>query len=298
MKQLTIFKLAKGSVSADGLEANRFAPIGPTQTLSVGFVPPRGNEHDPLMETVAGHHILSVAIETKSVPARVLQEKLDEACKHIEETTGRKPGKKERKALKEDLLLALLPTAFPKRVDIQLWIDPSRQRVIVGSTSTSKVDEVVTALVKSMDIGLQRLNTMRTPATSMRYWLLANSEEDLPEGLAIGREAVLKSNGEDAAIVKFSNHYLMTPEVRQHIAEGKMPTALSLRIDDRTSFVLTEGGSLKKVLILDVPESKDDEDAFDADVAITTGTLGPVIDSLIAHMGGEGQLHPEEGGAA
>ena len=58
--------------------------------------------------------------------------------------------------------------------------------------------------------------------------------------------------------------------------------------------VLTETLQLKKVQYLDgvMDESGTDknEDRFDADVALSTGLLGPLIDGLIEALGGEMEL--------
>jgi recombination associated protein RdgC len=76
--------------------------------------------------------------------------------------------------------------------------------------------------------------------------------------------------------------------------EGKLPTQLALSWDGRVAFVLTETLQLKKVQYLDgvMDESGTDknEDRFDADVALSTGLLGPLIDSLIEALGGEMEL--------
>ena len=60
------------------------------------------------------------------------------------------------------------------------------------------------------------------------------------------------------------------------------------------AFVLTETLQLKKVQYLDgvMDESGTDktEDRFDADVALSTGLLGPLIDSLVEALGGEMEL--------
>jgi len=57
------------------------------------------------------------------------------------------------------------------------------------------------------------------------------------------------------------------------------------------AFVLTETLQLKKVQFLDgvMDDSGTDkkEDRFDADVALSTGLLSPLLDSLIEALGGE-----------
>ena len=74
----------------------------------MGWVPPRGEQHGPLAESVAGQWVMRFMSESKMLPASVLNRKVNEKAEHIEKTEGRKPGKKELRDLRDDALLALL----------------------------------------------------------------------------------------------------------------------------------------------------------------------------------------------
>lgn len=295
-KQLTVFKLAQGVTlpSLDDLDAmlagSAFVPVGPTQEFSCGFIPPRGFEHGQLVEAVAGQRILTVAIETKSVPGAILREKTAEACQRIEEETGRKPGKKERRDIQDEVRLSLLPVAFPKKEHIPVWIDAERRLLVIGTASASKVDSVTSLLISTVqDLAIHWLNTTTNPKSAMTQWLLAETPDDWPDNLNVERECVLQSNGDDGATVKFAKHSLANDEVRKHVSEGKLPTALAMSWDGRVSFVLTDSLTFKKVQFLDgVMDGGDEhEDRFDADVALATGQLGPMLDDLVYALGGE-----------
>jgi recombination associated protein RdgC len=296
-KQLTALRLGQDFAipqAADievALEPKRYVPIGLSQEKSVGFFPPRGNETDALVEVIGGHYIMRLNIETKSVPARTIREKTVERCKAIEETTGRKPGKKERRELSDDVLLSLLPAAFPKLNSVIIWIDPERRTLALNTASQGKIDEVASEMISLLaDMQFSYINTTTSPKAAMTQWLLSEPE-DWPENLTVERECVLKSTGEDAATVKFSRHHLATDEVKKHVMEGKLPTSLALSWDGRVAFVLTESLRLKKLQFLDgvMDESGTDkhEDRFDADVALSTGLLAPMLDDLISALGGE-----------
>jgi recombination associated protein RdgC len=236
-----------------------------------------------------------INIETKSVPARTIREKTDERCKALEESTGRKPGKKERRDLSDEVLQSLLPAAFPKLNAVTIWIDPVRRVLALNTASQSKCDEVNSALISLLaDLHVGYITTVQNPQPAMASWLLAESPDDWPDNFNIERECVLKSNGEDGATVKFSKHHLATDEVKKHVLEGKLPQALALSWDGKVSFVLTESMQLKKLQFLDgvMDESGTDktEDRFDADVALSTGLLGPLLDDLIYALGGEMQI--------
>jgi recombination associated protein RdgC len=294
-KNAIIYKLRGGTeAGAQALElklsANPFIPCGATQEKSVGWVPPR-EENGLLVESVGGQWIAKLAIETKSVPKSELDKRVSAAIEHIEQTTGRKPGKKERRELMDEALMTLLPNAFAKRKGVLVWINPQTGMLVVGAGSQSAADEVISALFYSVsDLVVSQLNTIRSPQSTMTTWLLSDHIE-MPGAFAIERECVLKSNNEDAATVKFTKHNLDNAEVRQHINEGKLPTHLGMSWDGRISFVLTECLQLKKIQLLDgvVDASGTDknEDRFDADVALYTGTMAPMIAELISAMGGE-----------
>jgi len=291
-KNLTVHRIAPGwnpelDVVAAALEAGSFVPCGATQEKSVGWVPPRGEEHGPLVESVSGQRLLKLLIQTKSVPGSLVREKADEAADEIERTTGRKPGKKQMKELREDALLALLPQAFPRTSSVLVWIDQAAGLLITDAVAQSKLDLVITALVRTFDtLVLQLVQTTVAPSTAMTTWLTQDAEH-WPEGIHVERECELKSADEEKSVVKFNRHNLATDEIRKHIAEGKLPTRLALSYDGRVSFVLTEALQLKKIKFLDVPEADSDADAFDADVALATGELQRLIPALTEALGGE-----------
>lgn len=280
-----------GAIAFDvSMQPQAFVPCGATQPKSMGWVPPRGETSGLLMESVAGQLICKLAIETKSVPKSEIDKHVAAQVDAIEQATGRKPGKKERRDLKDEAMLALLPNAFAKRKDVPVWIDPKACTLLVAAGSQSAADDVITAIVRDMGLMVSLINTLHSPQSTMTQWLLSD-HIDMPGAFCIERACVLKSNGEDAATVKFSQHNLDNPEVRQHVTEGKLPTQLAMSWDGKVSFVLTEHLQLKKIQLLDgvIDASGTDknEDRFDSDVALTTGLLAPMLAELIDALGGE-----------
>lgn len=299
-KNVTIYRIAPGwspplEAMEAALEPARFQPCGATQEKSVGWVEPRGEAHGPLVESVAGQRMLKLKLETKGVPGSVVRDKAQEAADHIEATTGRKPGKKETKALREDALLALLPQAFARQTSVWVWIDLQNGWLVTDASSQGKLDEVVTALVQAFDgLAISLLQTQVTPQTAMTQWLSATSADPLegavPGGFSIERDCELKSGDEEKSVVRFTRHNLATDEVRKHITEGKLPTRLALSWEGRIGFTLTESLQLKKLAFLEGvfdDRADDGESGFDTDVALSTGELQKLIPELIEALGGE-----------
>jgi recombination associated protein RdgC len=280
----------------EALDKVRFVPCGASQEKSVGWIEPRGQAHGALVEVVDGQWVLKQMVETKAVPGSVVKRKVEERAQQIEATTGRKPGKKEKRDLAEDARQALLPMAFTKQSTVLVWIDPANARLVLDAGSQAKADETMTALVNAIDgLAVQLIDTKTAPATAMSEWL---STHEAPAGFSVDRECELKAPDESRAVVRYTRHALDTDEVSQHIAMGKVPTRLALTWNDRVSFVLTEALQLKKLALLDVvledkPAAAGDgkDDGFDTDVALVTGELRQMLPALMEALGGETE-HP------
>lgn len=295
-KNLTIYKIHSGWAPSlqqveDALNHMRFSPCGPTQQKSYGWVEPRGEDHAPLVEAVAGQWVLKMMIETRSVPGAAVKDKAQEAADQIEQSTGRKPGRKEMASLREEALLTLLPQAFPRKGACWVWIDLENGWLVTDAASKSTNDEVITALVRCLDgLKLSQLDTRISPAAAMTQWLLAESHDDIPGAFCVERECELKSAAEDGASVKFNRHNLATEEVKKHITQGKLPVRLGMSWDGRIGFLLSESMAIKKVDFLEGVFSDRtgyEEGGFDADVALTTGELRKMLPALIEALGGE-----------
>lgn len=289
-KHLIIYKFM-GPVSglADCLAKATFVPCGATQQKSVGFVPPR-ELHGALVEAIDNHHILAVMTETKKAPGQAVKRRSDELAEQVHQSTGRRPGKKLMKELKEQALLELLPNVIPSQSRTLVWLDPQANIAAIEAGSQRVADDVVTLLIKSAE-GLQfsLINTEMSPSAAMAHWL---GTGEAPRGFTVDRECELKSPDALKSVVRYSRHPLDTEEVRQHIQAGKYPTKVALTWRDRASFVLTDAMQVKKLDLLDVVfESKrnqqDAADYFDADVSIATGELREMIADLIDALGGE-----------
>ncbi|OGT57900.1 MAG: exonuclease [Gammaproteobacteria bacterium RIFCSPHIGHO2_12_FULL_63_22] len=292
-KNLIIYRTSPLAFTLDQLEAALqkapFIECGATQEKSMGWVPPRGEAHGALVESIGGQWIARLMIETKAVPGDALVRKVKEKAERIEQETGRKPGKKESRELKEEARLDLLPMAFTKRGTTWVWIDPQTCTLVIDTSSQARADEVVSTLVEVLHTPgyfLALLNTKTAPQAAMAHWL---KEQEPPECFTVDRECELKSQGEDKAVVRYANHPLDIQEVLDHINAGLLPTRLALTWDDRVSFTLTQQLQVKGIRFLDsVFESQQaDEGGFDADVAIATGELGKLIPDLVTALDGE-----------
>jgi recombination associated protein RdgC len=276
-----------------GLAKGQFLPCGATQAQSLGWVSPRGVEHGALVESSDGkqgpHWLLKLMIEQRVLPGSVVSQRADELAAQVEQQTGRKPGKKAMKDLKEQATHELLPLAFTKTAAVRVWIAPALSLLMIDAGSPKRAEEVVSLLIKALDgLSLHLVRTAEAPSTCMSAWL---QDGVPPEGFTIDRDCELKSPDEMKSAVRYARHALDIEEVRQHLVAGKLPTRLAMSWKDRVSFVLTDTLQIKKIAFLDLAfEGRDapaKDEAFDADAALATGELGQLIPMLIDGLGGE-----------
>jgi recombination associated protein RdgC len=292
-KNLIVYRIGSHwQASAAQLEAGLakapFVECAATQPMSLGWVPPRGAAHGALVETVAGQWLMQLRIERRLLPASVVKRRTDEQVARIEQTSGRKPGKKQTKEIKEDVILSLLPQAFTKDVEVQVWLNPAQRLLMVSSGSVTQADAVVTELVRVLDdLALAPLHTAQSPAAAMSQWL---TDGEPPAAFSVDRECELKAADDTQAVVRYARHPLDIEEVRGHIAAGKQPTQLALTWKGRVSVLLTHTMQIKRIAFLDSVFDGSDakrDDAFDANAAIATGELAPLLADLVLALGGE-----------
>lgn len=293
-KNIQIFRIGTGWEGAqtsieDALAKAGFVDCGPHQERSIGWVPPRGHAHGALAESVAGQIILKLMFESKVLPGGAVKEAVAKRMQAIQDESGRKPGKKEKKEIVEDVRQAMLAQAFTTKSTTLVWINPADRLLVVEASSQTRSDEVITELVKAIEgITLAPINTQQSPASCMSVWL---NTQELPVDFTADRDCVLKAADESKATVRYAKHPLDIEEIRAHIAGGKTPTQLAMTWKDRLSFVLTDQGCIKKLAFLEsVYEGREaggKEDNFDADVAIATGELNQFIPDLLNAQGGE-----------
>ncbi len=303
-KTATFFRISEDFVPPalqaleDALQAARFAPCGPTQAQSHGWVAPRGNKSAQLVESVAGQLIFKLCTERRPLPASAVKAGVEERIEKYKHETGlERVGSRMKKEFKEEVILDLLPRAFSKRSHTLVWLDPVNRFLVIDTASNTGADLVLTCLGEALaqvpgsrpDLGVRPVQTQMSATASMSLWL---TEREAPGRFTVDRDCELKTPDAMKSSVRYSRHTLDIDEVALHIAQGKVPTQLALTWNDRLSFVLNETAQIKKIQLLDVvmdgvQEGGKEDDGFDTDAAILTGEMSALIPELLAALGGE-----------
>lgn len=254
-----------------------------------GWVPCRGD--DRMVYESSGHILFAMGVETKLLPASVINRFTKERVADIEAQQGYKVVRRELKEIKEAITEELLPRAFSTRRVTFAWIDTNAGRLIIDAPSIGRAEELIELLNKTIyGLEIKPIRTELSPVAAMTDWLAGDAA---PADFTIDRDLELRATGESHATVRYAKHALDGEEILAHIAAGKRSTRLGMTWNDRVSFVLTEQMQIKRIEFLDIIKEESStqadtaEEMFELDFTLMAGELAKLITGLIDVLGGE-----------
>jgi len=296
-KNLSIFRLTETFTLSPAeleqkLEALRFRPCGIHEEFTLGWTSPLGKASEQLVHCANGFMMLCGKKEEKVLPAAVVNELVQEKILESEDQQGRKLSKKERTAVKDELIFELLPKAFSFSRKIYAYIDPKDGWIVVDAASAKGAEDLLSLLRKCLgSLPAVPLNTLDKPVTVMTQWLMSNQA---PDDITIEDECELRSPNEEGGIIRCKRHDLALPEIKNHLDTGKEVIKLAISWADRLSFVLDENLSVKRLRFLELiqdqaadVETENEAELFDADFSIMSMELANFLTRLLELFGGE-----------
>lgn len=225
-------------------------PVGALEMNSRGFISPFGREEKNQFSHRIGDALwLTIGGEDKILPSTVINDLLARKLEEIEEKEGRKPGGRERKRLKDDLLHELLPRAFVKSSRTDAFLDLQHGYIVVDSSSRKAAENVMSDIRGMLGtFPAMPVNAEIAPRAILTAWIAG---EPLPDGLSLGEECEMKDPAEGGAVVKCQHQELRCDEVDKHLDAGKQVTKLALVFEDNLSFVLGDDLIVRKLKFLD-----------------------------------------------
>jgi len=268
------------------LEAFKFVPCAKQEPSRAGFVEPYG--FDTLVGETPDRKIavICLQVEEKILPAAVVNHAVTQRVDNILHTEDRRPGRKERQDIKDEVTFELLPRAFSKYRRTHAIIDYSNHLIIVAG-GFSRADEVTTMLREALgSLPATLINTMLPPATVMTDWL----SKDLPAGVTVGDYCKLEDRVDDAILI--SRHDDPRGQlISKHIDAGRQVVELALFLDP-LSFVLTSSLALKAINFTDLAIDdalegiEDKHQEAQASLLLYADTFSSAIKTLTTEFGG------------
>lgn len=272
------------------LASRAFQPCAKSQPRSLGWVPPlEGSE--VLAHGAGGRILLRLRREERLLPATVVREQLQERVAAIEAEQARKVYRREREALKEEIVQDCLPRAFTRSTGVYAYIDPRAGWIFVDAASANRAEELLNLLresIGSFPVLLPQVNS--APAAVMTAWLERRS---LPEGFTLGGECELREPGEDGGVVRCRGIDLLSEEVETHLHAGRQVARLALEWEERVRLLLAEDLCLRRLKFADQLVKENDEipeadraARQDADFALMSDVVTALQERVVGLFGG------------
>lgn len=285
-------------ISADELEdvlsSRAFSGIGELDVEHLGWVNPKEDPAGPLVHVVDSIYLVAMQKESKIIPASTLKRKTAAAALEAEKQKGRSLTRKERSAIKHEVLDSLLPGA-PTRTSITMGaICLPRKQLVVLTSSRKSVDQfhglfVDSFMKRNIKPSFRKIRTVQPPNFKMVEWL-SNNECEGP--FALGEHCELRYQ---KSKVRYTVLELDRPEIREHLQEGRIPVKLGLRHDSTMSFIigcddLDEDIGFSKIDYGD-NDGKTESDAtadevFDSDLFFAVTEFLDIANALFQGFGG------------
>ena len=249
------------------LATRGFQPCAKSQALSMGWVPPLGEETETLVHAANGRFLLCLRREEKLLPSTVVREQLEEKVATIESEQGRKVYRKEKLTMKDEIIQDCLPRAFSRSTRTYAYLDTRANWFFVDAASAGRAEELLNLLrdcIGSFPVLLPQVNN--APSATMT--------------------GVVRCKGVD----------LLSEEVETHLNAGKQVARLALSWEERVSLVMAEDLCLRRLKFseelmkenAEIPEA-DNAARLDADFALMSEAVTGLQERVIAIFGGEAQ---------
>lgn len=263
----------------------RFGELSPSQSGGHGFVATDGE----FLRTFHGGYGFTVRFDEKVVPPSALRAELERLVKNVEDQTGRKPGRKERKGIKDEARLNLTLKALARTVHVNCYYHVEQKLLIVASTSQKLCDMTVSLLVNALET--MKTSTIHVSVRSslserLKKWLDASGDSDAFGDLEpTGRANLVSDEGRNIS-VKSGDLMVNLDALKEAVAKGYEVKSLSLR-HGGLEFLLTDKfkfGALHNTDLGD-SESGEDEDYWAAGAYIEVTALVNAVNALCGMFG-------------
>lgn len=278
------FTLSRDTIQ-EKLITMKFYPCPKSENFSVGWVSPYGGDSDSLVHSLKGFYLLCFCKEEKILPSSVIKEELDKKIELIQKAEDRVVYRKEKKELRDQIIINLRHQAFSRKRLTFVYIDAESRYLIVDTASRNKAEEVSSYLRKTLgSLKLALPETQTKPENTMTEWL---KEQQIFPAFNIQNNCDMLDPKQKKAMIKCKDHDLNSQEIISHLHTGKQVVKMALKWQNKISFDLSDDFSIKKIKFLELIQQRREEikdqsqkDQLDADFAIMTGEFSQFFQDL------------------
>jgi recombination associated protein RdgC len=215
----------------------------------------------------------------------VVTEAVADRVAEIEQSEMREVGRRERRQLREDLLVEMLPRAFTRSRVVHAYIDAADDWAAVDASSDKAAEEVIALLRESLgSFPVKPLAPEVAAAERLSSWLLSG---EAASGFVLEDSCVLQDSEDSRSTVRCRGQDLRSQEIRNHLESGKRAVSVGVSWKERLSLLLNEDLSLKRLRFadevaneLDTGDAEDEGATLDAQLALLSLELRGLLTQL------------------
>lgn len=267
-----------------------FEPCGSMEKARLGWVSPLGREGEMLSHVQGNYLMLCCQKQERLLPAAVINEATDEKVAELEERQGRKIYRKEKRQIRDDVFVTLLPRAFTRNQQTFAYLSLADNLLVVNSGSAPKAEELLTLLRDTLgSLPVEIPTTSRAPADVMTRWL---REQHGSDNFVIDEECELFNPIDGSNVVRCIGQDLFSEEIQTHLGAGKQVKSLGVTWNSAVSCVISEDLSVKRVKFVGMNEEREQGEAeskvekFDQEFAVMTLQLSGFFTDFFQAFGG------------
>lgn len=254
-RNLTFYRLPEGfTLPADFddlLAVEKLQPISSVELFTRGWVPPLAD--DPAlsrrfqMDRVS---LIRLGTEERQLPGTVIKQEVDRRARAIEDQEGRRPGKKRREQIKDEVVAEFTKRAFVRSGAVTGYIDLDLGMLVVDSASDRDAERLITALREALTtFAVETVEPRESVRVVLSEWL---AKGEGTHGFALGDEVTLEDPVEIKTTIKAKRHDLTSDEIRDHVRAGKQVSQMALVFDGRMGFTLDKRLKVRGLRFLDI----------------------------------------------
>jgi recombination associated protein RdgC len=277
-----IFYSLDEPIQMNGIEdkLNALESVEPTRHSleSSGFTPVL-RDGEMYVSSLMGTHTFCLRQFKKAIPAAVVNYKLQNRIKSIEEREGQPLGSKMIKQLKEEIVNELAATV-PASPSVIFFTYFEKKQLLVVNTSSFNKAELCLAMMRKA-LGTLKVKPMlpKNIGSTITSWVF--NEEHRPNLIKILEKGKLYTPDENKSEASFNRQMMDADEVVASHDSGKVVKEMAMQFDDQFSFIFSEEGIVKSIKFTDFARESMSEIAkkeaaiiFDASMAINIDTIG------------------------
>ena len=295
-KNLQVYRFTKpfeldAATLGEQLQQQEFVRCGSQDMTRSGWTPPLGRHGSEFVHAANGYQMICLKRQDKLLPAGVINEELEEKALEIESREARQLARKERRALRDEVVFSLLPKAFVRSSMQFAYISPRDQLLIIDAASAKRAEDFMQVLRDTLgSLSVIPLVSKHQPIEVMTGWVSTGQSE---AGFELGEEGELRDNADISSVIRCKNQDLAAAEIVNHLKTGMHISKLALNWQQRIEFVLDEKLTVKRLRFSDIvqeqasdTEAEDAAAQFDVDFSIMALELSGFIKALTEAFGG------------